>query len=98
MFLSTHPDYVLIHRLERLAVDKTRVVCQFLFHPTVANHSNFDPSNAVEFWDMTNRQDWKVCELAQAGMEDSGYQPGPYSNLESVLAAFDRHYYHQMQR
>jgi hypothetical protein len=23
----------------------------------------FDPEDAVEFWDMVNKQDWHVCEL-----------------------------------
>ena len=92
LFLSTHPDYVLVHRIERKSMNTTRVVCQFLFHPSSSTRAEFDPSRAVEFWDMTNRQDWKVCELAQAGMEDPCYRPGPYSDLESVVAAFDRHY------
>ena len=52
----------------------------------------FDPSRAVEFWDLTNRQDWHVCELTQQGVSSAAYQPGPYSNLESILAAFDQHY------
>lgn len=96
IFLSTHPDYVLIHRLERVSVECTLIVCQFLFLPEVQNRK-LDISRAIEFWDMTNQQDWKVCELAQAGMEDSGYVSGPYSNLESVLAAFDSHYRFQIQ-
>ena len=97
MFLSTHPDYVLIHRLERIAVDATTVNCQFLVHPESTQETDFNPSPAIEFWDMTNRQDWEVCELAQAGMQDPGYTPGPYSDLESVLAAFDQHYFERMQ-
>ena len=97
IFLSTHPDYVLIHRLERLDVDKTRVTCQFLVDPEQANREDFDASRAVEFWDLTNRQDWHVCELAQAGMQDPSYRPGPYSNLESVLAAFDKNYFEAMR-
>jgi Rieske 2Fe-2S family protein len=39
---------------------------------------------------MTNRQDWHVCELAQAGIGSASYQPGPYSNREDLLYAFDR--------
>ena len=50
----------------------------------------FDPRDAVEFWDMTNRQDWHVCELSQAGISSRGYRPGPYSNREDLLYAFDR--------
>lgn len=92
MFLSLHPDYVLIHRLERIDLGNTRVICQFLFHPDAISQTGFDPRQAIEFWDLTNRQDWKVCELAQIGMSDPAYVPGPYSNLESVLAAFDRYY------
>ena len=92
MFLSLHPDYVLIHRLERIDVGNTRVNCQFLFHPDSIAADGFDPTQAVEFWDLTNKQDWGVCELAQIGMSDPAYVPGPYSNLESVVAAFDRSY------
>lgn len=92
MFLSLHPDYVLVHRLERVDVENTKVVCQFLFHPDAIHRKGFDPGRAVEFWDLTNRQDWEVCELTQIGMGDPGYVPGPYSNLESVVAAFDRNY------
>ena len=98
IFLSTHPDYVLIHLLERIAVDQTKVTCQFLFSPDETGKSEFDPSRAVQFWDMTNRQDWEVCQLAQAGMEDPAYTPGPYSDLESVLAAFDGYYFEVMER
>lgn len=95
-FLSAHPDYVLIHRIERLTCDSTQVVCQFLFHPDSSSQSSFNPKSAIEFWDLTNRQDWEVCELAQRGIKDVAYQPGPYSDLESVVAAFDRHYYEIM--
>ena len=91
-FLSVHPDYVLVHRLQRIATNKTKVVCEFLFHSAAIEDRSFSPTAALEFWDLTNRQDWHVCELAQSGMSADGYVPGPYSNLESVVAAFDRHY------
>ena len=39
---------------------------------------------------MTNRQDWHVCELSQAGIALPAYMPGPYSNREDLLYAFDR--------
>lgn len=92
LLVSPHPDYVLMHRIERRGVDRTRIVCEFLFPPDVASQPGFDPSPAVEFWDVTNRQDWHVCELSQAGVSSRAYVPGPYSNLESTVAAFDRHY------
>jgi Rieske 2Fe-2S family protein len=39
---------------------------------------------------MTNRQDWHVCELSQAGISSPAYVPGPYSNREDLLYAFDQ--------
>ncbi len=98
LFISPHPDYVLVHRLQRVSVEETRVVCEFLFHPDAMDQADFDPTPAVEFWDTTNRQDWHVCELSQQGVMSRGYEPGPYSDLECTLAAFDRFYLQQMER
>jgi Rieske 2Fe-2S family protein len=92
MLLSVHPDYVLVHRIERLAVDRSRVVCEWLFDPEAMAAPDFDPSGAIEFWNMTNRQDWEVSELSQQGIASSAYEPGPYSELESMIAAWDRAY------
>ena len=98
LFISPHPDYVLLHRIERASTGESRVVCQLLFHPGSIARTDFNPTAAVEFWDLTNRQDWRVCELAQRGIGDVTYEPGPYSNLESVVAAFDRHYMERMDQ
>lgn len=92
MFLSLHPDYVLAHRLQPLAMDRTRVICEWLFDPAHRDRPDFTPASAVRFWDQVNREDWHVCELSQLGVSSRGYVPGPYAELESVVAAFDRAY------
>ena len=46
----------------------TTIVCEFLFHPAEMAKPGFDPSDAVEFWDLVNRQDWTICESVQRGM------------------------------
>lgn len=91
-FLSLHPDYVLVHRLEPRSVNMTRVVCQFLLPADSIRAAGFNLQPALEFWDMTNRQDWSVCERVQRGARSPAFSPGPLSNLESIVAAFDRHY------
>ncbi len=91
-FLSFHPDYVMVHRVQPLAIDRTRIVCEWYFHPDAMAAPVFDPSPAVEFWDMTNRQDWDLCVNAYRGVISRAWQAGPYSELESQLAAFDRQY------
>jgi Rieske 2Fe-2S family protein len=92
LFLSLHPDYVLIHRGEPQGPARTRIVCEWFFHPEAVAKADFDASGAIEFWDMTNRQDWHLCTLSQQGISSGGYTPGPYADLESQLAAFDREY------
>jgi len=90
MLLSLHPDYMLVHTLWPVAPDRTINICEWHFHPEEMAREGFDPQDAVEFWDTTNRQDWHVCELSQAGISSRGYRPGPYSNREDLLYAFDR--------
>ena len=88
--ISPHPDYVMAHTLWPEAPDRTRIVCEWHVHPAERAKPGFDLSDVTEFWDLTNRQDWHVCERAQAGISSRGYQPGPYSNREDLLYAFDR--------
>jgi glycine betaine catabolism A len=90
MMLSLHPDYMLTHTLWPIAPDRTINVCEWHFQPSELARPGFDPADCVEFWDMTNKQDWYVCELSQAGIASPAYIPGPYSNREDLLYAFDR--------
>ncbi len=89
LFLSLHPDYVMTHTLWPQAVDQTQVICELHFHPEEINTPGFDPSDAVAFWDTTNLEDWRICELSQLGIQSRAYQPGPYSLKEGLPQAFD---------
>lgn len=91
-FLSFLPDYVLVHRLSSLGIGRTRIVCDWYFHPEAIAAPGFDPQPAIDFWDLTNRQDWELCANAYKGVSSNAWEPGPYSELESQLAAFDRQY------
>jgi Rieske 2Fe-2S family protein len=90
MLLSLHPDYMMVHTLWPIAPDRTINVCEWHFHPAELARPGFNASDAIDFWDMTNRQDWHVCELSQLGISSRAYTPGPYSNREDLLYAFDR--------
>ena len=90
MLLSLHPDYMMVHTLWPIAPDRTINVCEWHFQPSELARPDFSAADAVEFWDLTNRQDWHVCELSQAGISSRAYVPGPYSNREDLLYAFDR--------
>ena len=90
LLLSLHPDYVMTHVLWPRGSGRTEVVCEWLFHPDALADPGFDPADAVGFWDLTNRQDWHVCEQMQLGLGSRAYRSGPYSHREDLLSAFDR--------
>ena len=96
MLLSLHPEYVMVHQLWPQSPERTLIVCDWLFHPDAFTRKDFKPQDAIEFWDMTNKQDWHVCELSQQGIASRAYQPGPYSSRERIPAAWDRYYLRQM--
>ena len=88
-FLSIHPDYLLVHRLVPVDSNHTQVVCDWLFEGETIDGEGFDPSDAIAFWDLTNRQDWHVCELQQRGTASRSWVAGRYSNQEASVQAFD---------
>lgn len=90
MLLSLHPDYVMFHTVWPVGPRRTRITCEWLFHPATLADRTFDPQDGVKFWDMTNRQDWHICEESQRGIVSPAYRPGPYSPRESLSVAFDR--------
>lgn len=92
MLLSLHPDYVLFHTLWPQSPSHTIIHCEWLFNPDSFGRADFRPEDGIEFWDLTNRQDWHMCELAQIGVSSRAYQPSPYSPREALPAAFDRNY------
>ena len=92
MLLSLHPEYVMVHQLWPKSPEGTLIVCDWFFHPDAFNRPDFKPDDAIEFWDMTNKQDWHVCELSQQGIASRAYAPGPYSLRESIPAAWDKYY------
>ncbi|HEX2467532.1 MAG TPA: aromatic ring-hydroxylating dioxygenase subunit alpha [Solirubrobacterales bacterium] len=87
--VSLHPDYVMLHTLWPRDPGRTDVTCEWFFEPGTIAREDFDPSDAVDFWDQVNREDWHVCELAQKGMRSRGYTAGRYTTQEGDVHAFD---------
>jgi len=89
VFVNLLPDHVILHTLLPLAADRSRVVCDWLFPPAEVARPGFDPTDAVDVFDITNRQDWEVCELTQLGMSSRAYAHGGlYVENELHIAAF----------
>lgn len=90
LLLSLHPDYMMVHTLWPRAVNRTELICEWHFHPAELAKSDFVADDVIEFWDTTNREDWQIVEMSQAGISSRAYVPGPYSAREELLCAFDR--------
>lgn len=92
LLLSPHPDFVLYHRIRPLAVDESQNDCSFLLHPDVIAQPDLMErfQSAIEFWDMTNLQDWAVCEQMQQGTRSRRFDRGRYAPQEDILYALDK--------
>jgi Rieske 2Fe-2S family protein len=90
LLLTLHPDYMLTVTIWPLSPDRTRLVSEWHFHPNEIARPGFVFEDAVQFWDVTNREDWAISERSQQGIASRGYTPGPYSNRETQLWEFDQ--------
>jgi Rieske 2Fe-2S family protein len=81
LLVSAHPDYVMAHRLVPLAPGRTWIECSWYVAPAAG-----DARGAVDFWDITNKQDWAACESVQRGLASPHFRPGPFAPKEDAVA------------
>jgi glycine betaine catabolism A len=82
LFISLACDHAAVFILQPRSPERTDITCHFLFEPREMSQPNFDPSDAVELWDITNRQDWSICETVQKGMHSRVHAHGYYAPME----------------
>jgi Rieske 2Fe-2S family protein len=82
LMLSLSADHVAAFTLWPHGPGETTVVCELLFHPDEPARPGFDPSDAADFWDLVNRQDWAMCESVQRGMASRAYTGGWFAPME----------------
>ncbi len=82
--LSLAAEHVAAFTLWPRTPTHTTIACDFLFHPSEMAKPDFDPSDAIEFWDLVNRQDWRICEGVQRGMQSKVFEFGYYAPMESM--------------
>jgi glycine betaine catabolism A len=90
LMLSCAADHVAAFVLRPLAVDRTRIDCSLLFAREAVEADAFDPSDAGDFWDLVNKQDWAICESVQRGMSSRAYTHGWFAPMEDESADIRR--------
>jgi phenylpropionate dioxygenase-like ring-hydroxylating dioxygenase large terminal subunit len=82
LMMSLSADHVAAFTLWPTAAGHTRIVCDLLFAADEVARPTFDPSDAADFWDLVNRQDWAICESVQRGMSSRGFTEGWFAPME----------------
>jgi glycine betaine catabolism A len=82
LLLSLSRDHVAAFVLQPQACDRTAIECLLLFHREEVAKPGFDPTDAADFWDVVNRQDWSICERVQRGMRSHTFEHGWYAPME----------------
>jgi phenylpropionate dioxygenase-like ring-hydroxylating dioxygenase large terminal subunit len=90
LWLSLSADHVAAFVCWPTAAGHTRIECDVLFAPEEMSRPGFDPSDAVELWELVNAQDWAICEAVQRGMSSRGYQQGWFAPMEDASADIRR--------
>ena len=83
LLLSLSAEHVAAFYLRPYGPAHTTIRCEFLFHPDEMARPGFDPSDAVDFWELVNQQDWTICESVQRGMSSRVFTTGYYAPMES---------------
>jgi glycine betaine catabolism A len=91
-FLSLFPDYITFDWFLPMGPERTRLVFDVYVH----RNETGPAEDAMEFWEMTNRQDWHICEMAHLGSKTAAYFQGRYSSEEEVVHLVDRYYLKRM--
>ncbi len=82
LFLSVACDHVAAFLLQPQGPERTQITCHFLFEASETGKGDFDPRDAVDFWDLVNRQDWTVCESVQEGIQARVHSHGYFAPME----------------
>jgi len=82
LLLSVAAEHVAAFTLWPKSPELTRIACEFLFHASETAQPGFDPRDVVEFWDVVNVQDWRICESVQDGMSSRGFRGAFYAPME----------------
>ena len=96
LFISLHPDYLMVHTVWPRSPSQSRIECEWYFDPEVIIRPEFDPSDAVDLWDLINRQDWSVCEDTQRGVMSKAWNGGRYSSQEDLVHDFDKFFWERL--
>jgi Rieske 2Fe-2S family protein len=91
-FIIASNDFALMLRWTPRDALNTDVELTWLVDKDAQEGVDYDPENLTKVWDITIKQDKKITEDNQAGVNSERYQPGPYSTQEARNISFKQWY------
>ena len=89
-------DHAVTFAVLPLAVDRTLVRTTWLVDADAVEGVDYDVEELTRVWRHTNEEDAAFVALAQAGVSDPAYEPGPYTESERQVDAFVQWYVARM--
>ena len=89
-------DHAVVFSVLPVGPDKTVVRSTWLVHPDAVEGVDYDIPTLTHVWTATNAQDGAFVARTQKGVQDPGYLPGPYSEVEGYVEAFVNWYITQV--
>ena len=77
-------DYAMLVRFNPLALQETEAEITWLVHPAAVEGRDYELAALTWLWGGTLREDQKITENNQAGVNSRFYRPGPHSTEEQL--------------
>lgn len=90
-------DHAITFSVLPLAPDRSLIRTTWLVHEDAREGVDYDVATLTDVWHHTNEQDAVLVTRAQAGVEDPGYEPGPYAPNEDYVDEFVTWYLERLQ-
>ena len=78
-------DHIVTFSVLPLAPERTLLRTKWLVHKDAVEGVDYDLNNLTQVWLKTNKQDGDLVAMAQRGVRQPAYQPGPYSPYTEEL-------------
>jgi Rieske 2Fe-2S family protein len=78
-------DHIVTFSVLPLEPERTLLRTKWLVHKDAVEGVDYDLDNLTKVWLLTNEQDGNLVGMAQAGVRQPGYEPGPYSPYTEEL-------------
>jgi Rieske 2Fe-2S family protein len=95
-FFLAYPDYGVLFMFIPKGPQETDLEINWLVADDAVEGEDYDLDRLIELWDLTSREDKRIIEQTQEGVNSRYYRPGPCGVMETTPRAFIEWYLGQI--